>query len=362
MVTPTWVLYVYLDIVQSKRETWITESNRASSLSNEINIGSMAKYTIITPQYNSFELMDKYFDSLLNQTVKDFEVVIVDDCSTDGSWTKLQEYVKTCPLNITLLQAEKNSGPGNARNIGIEAAKGEWITFVDNDDWVTSDFLERISAVIEIEKVNCVIYDYYTWLDGKVDIARSMYINESGKKSVSDCMVSARNHTVGKFYKLSECKNVRFPKIRRCEDVAYVCQAIAACGNAYYLNQPLYFYRQRPTSLSNNSKMDHGDMLKAFSILEEKFLEKYPLEMKNKSVTDILYGALLMMCKSGKDNHTILSYIKEYEKKYPKWWKCDIIKYLGKPKQAFLIFAKWHFIPGVKLIAYLHSQMIKKGA
>lgn len=322
----------------------------------------MAKYTIITPQYNSFELMDKYFDSLLNQTVKDFEVVIVDDCSTDGSWTKLQEYVKTCPLNITLLQAEKNSGPGNARNIGIEAAKGEWITFVDNDDWVASDFLERIDAVVEIEKVNCVIYDYYTWLDGKVDIARSMYINESGKKSVSDCMVSARNHTVGKFYKLSECKNVRFPKIRRCEDVAYVCQAIAACGNAYYLNQPLYFYRQRPTSLSNNSKMDHGDMLKAFSILEEKFLEKYPLEMKNKSVTDILYGALLMMCKSGKDNHTILSYIKEYEKKYPKWWKCDIIKYLGKPKQAFLIFAKWHFIPGVKLIAYLHSQMIKKGA
>ena len=351
-----------MDIVQSKRETWITESNHASSLSNEINIGSMAKYTIITPQYNSFELMDKYFDSLLNQTVKDFEVVIVDDCSTDGSWTKLQEYVKTCPLNITLLQAEKNSGPGNARNIGIEAAKGEWITFVDNDDWVASDFLERIDAVVEIEKVNCVIYDYYTWLDGKVDIARSMYINESGKKSVSDCMVSARNHTVGKFYKLSECKNVRFPKIRRCEDVAYVCQAIAACGNAYYLNQPLYFYRQRPTSLSNNSKMDHGDMLKAFSILEEKFLEKYPLEMKNKSVTDILYGALLMMCKSGKDNHTILSYIKEYEKKYPKWWKCDIIKYLGKPKQAFLIFAKWHFIPGVKLIAYLHSQMIKKGA
>lgn len=320
------------------------------------------KYTIITPQYNSFELMDKYFDSLLNQTVKDFEVVIVDDCSTDGSWTKLQEYVKTCPLNITLLQAERNSGPGNARNIGIEAAKGEWITFVDNDDWVASDFLERIGAVIEIEKVNCVIYDYYTWLDGKVGIARSMYINESGKKSVSDCMVSVRNHTVGKFYKLSECKNVRFPKIRRCEDVAYVCQAIAACGNAYYLNQPLYFYRQRPTSLSNNSKMDHGDMLKAFSILEEKFLEKYPLEMKNKSVTDILYGALLMMCKSGKDNHTILSYIKEYEKKYPKWWKCDIIKYLGKPKQAFLIFAKWHFIPGVKLIAYLHSQMIKKGA
>lgn len=322
----------------------------------------MAKYSIITPQYNSFELMDRYFDSLLNQTIKDFEVVIVDDCSTDGSWEKLQEYVKNSPLNITLLQAEKNSGPGNARNMGIEAAKGEWITFVDNDDWVSTDFLEKVDEVIEREKVNCVIYDYYTWLDGKTGIARSMYINRGGRKTVSDCVISVRNHTVGKFYKLAECVSVRFPHVRRCEDVAYVTQAIAACGSAYYLNEPLYYYRQRPTSLSNNSKMDHSDMVNAFAILEEKFLKDYPLEMKNKSVTDILYGALLMQCKAGKSNKEILAYIRNYEQKYPEWWKCEIIKYLGKPKMAFLKFAQWHFIPGVKFIAYVHSQMIKKGA
>lgn len=59
----------------------------------------MIKYTIITPQYNSFELMDKYFETLINQTLKNFEVIIVDDCSTDGSWEKLQKYVKACPLN-----------------------------------------------------------------------------------------------------------------------------------------------------------------------------------------------------------------------------------------------------------------------
>ena len=53
----------------------------------------MIKYTIITPQYNSFELMDKYFETLINQTLKNFEVIIVDDCSTDGSWEKLQRLV-----------------------------------------------------------------------------------------------------------------------------------------------------------------------------------------------------------------------------------------------------------------------------
>ena len=187
-------------------------------------------------------------------------------------------------------------------------------------------------------------------------------MSRGGRKTVSDCVIAVRNHTVGKFYKLAECASVRFPHVRRCEDVAYVTQAIAACGSAYYLNEPLYYYRQRPTSLSNNSKMDHSDMVNAFAILEEKFLKDYPLEMKNKSVTDILYGALLMQCKAGKSNKDILAYIKSYEQKYPEWWKCEIIKYLGKPKMAFLKFAQWHYVPGIKLIAFLHSLMIKRGA
>lgn len=322
----------------------------------------MIKYSIITPQFNSFDLMERYFDSLQNQTIKDFEVVIVDDCSTDGSWDKLKEYVKASPLQITLLQADKNSGPGNARNIGIEAAKGEWITFVDNDDWVTSDFLEKVDNVINREMVNCVIYDYNTWLDGKVGIARSMYTNEPGYKTVSDCIIYVRNHTVGKVYRRELCKDIRYPRLRRCEDVAYVCQAIAACGNAYYLNEPLYYYLQRSTSLSNDKRLDHADMLKAFSVLEEKFLERYPLEMKNKSVTDILYGALLMMCKAGKSNDEILDYIEQYEVKYPEWWKCEIIKHIGIAKRMFLLFVRMHFVYGVKSIASLHSVVINNAS
>ena len=319
-------------------------------------------FSIITPQYNSFGLMENYLYSMEHQTYKNFEVIIVDDCSTDDSFKQLQNYAKTSFLNIKLFQVDKNSGPGNARNIGLDHAEGQWVTFVDNDDWVVDDFLERIVNVIEQEDVNCVIYDYYTWLNGKTGIARSMYINEGGRKSVSDCMVAARNHIVGKFYKLSYCSEVRFPKVRRCEDVAYVTQAIAACGGAYYYNEPLYYYRQRPISLSNNSKMDHTDMVKAFAILEEKFLKKYPLEIKNKSVTDILYGGLLMMCKSGKSNSFISNYIKEYEKKYPEWWKCKIINYLGTAKKLFLKCAQYHFVVGLKSIAFLHSLMIKKGA
>ncbi len=322
----------------------------------------MPVFSIITPHYNSFSLMGEYFKSLMNQTYKDFEVIIVDDCSTDGSFEKLKDFSKSCGLNIKLFQTNSNKGPGNARNIGIENATGDWITFVDNDDWVEDTFLQQINKIISQERVNCIIYDYYTWLNGKTSIAHSMYVNKSGYKTVSECLFLIRNHTVGKLYKRSECGKIRFPEIRRCEDVAYVTQAVVACGDVYYYNVPLYYYRQRPTSLSNNKKMDHADMVKAFAVLEEKFLKSYPDEIRNKSVTDLLYGGLLMICKSDKDSEVILNYILEYEKKYPEWWNCEIIKYLGIVKKVFLMCVRLRFIAGLKIIAFFHSLMIKKGA
>ncbi|PWX16163.1 hypothetical protein CYK66_10230 [Clostridium perfringens] len=102
------------------------------------------KYSIITPMYNSFNYMKRFFESFENQTMKNFEIIIIDDCSSDGSYQKLLEFIKTIKLNIKVLKTSKNSGPGNARNMGIKAAKGEWITFVDNDDWVDKCLLEKV--------------------------------------------------------------------------------------------------------------------------------------------------------------------------------------------------------------------------
>lgn len=175
-------------------------------------------------------------------------------------------------------------------------------------------------------------------------------------------MVSVRNHTFGKFYKLTNCKekNVRFPELKRCEDVAFVCRAINACGSVYYMNEPMYYYYQRSASLSNNKKLDEKDMIKAFGILEETLGDKYPKEMKEKSVADLLYGALLMMCKAGKSNMEIRNYFDTYEMKYPNWCKCESMNSLGKAKKLFLIAAKYRLIFVMKQMAALHSKMIGK--
>ena len=324
---------------------------------------SNPKYSIVTPMYNSFSLMKRYFASLCQQTYKNFEVIIVDDCSSDDSYEELCKYAEVSPLTIRVFKTEKNGGPGIARNVGMDAARGEWITFIDNDDWVDTHLFEKIEDVIKENEVNSVIYDYYTTNGKENKRASSMYYGEGGVIPLSKCMIYVRNHTIGKFYKLSNCreKNIRYPEVRRCEDVAFVIRAIDACGSTYYLNEPLYYYYQRPTSLSNNTKLDEADMVKAFAILEDKLGSKYPEELKEKSVTDILYGALLMMCKSGKSKKEIIAYIDSYEKKYPGWEQCEIIKHLGRAKETFLRMAKSRNVLGMKAIAMVHSFIISRG-
>lgn len=320
----------------------------------------MPKYSIVTPSYNSFNLMDRYFESLESQTYKDFEVIIVDDCSTDGSFEKTKEYADSSSLKITVLQTERNAGPGNARNIGMDAATGAWLTFVDNDDWVDMTLFEKVDDILKSCPVDCVIYDYWIQKEREKSISRSMYFGERGIVSLSNCMIYARNHTVGKFYKLTSCRkaNIRFPDVRRCEDVAFVCRAIDACGSVYYLNEPLYHYCQRSSSLSNNTKLDETDMIKAFGILEDTLGEKYSNELKEKSVCDLLYGVLLMMCKSGRKNGEIDAYIKKYVEKHPGWQKYQIINHLGKSKELFLKAAQMKAIPALKALAWAHSKMV----
>ena len=318
------------------------------------------KYSIVTPMFNSFSLMNRYFSSLVNQTYKNFEVIIVDDCSTDDSYEKLCDYVKVSPLTIRVLQTNRNGGPGIARNMGMDAAKGEWLTFIDNDDWVDIHLLEKIEAVQIISQANSIIYDYFTTNGENNRIAKSMYYGKGGEISLSNCMIYVRNHTVGKFYKLSKCreKGIKFPPLKRCEDVAFVIQAIIACGSAYYLDEPLYYYYQRATSLSNNTTLDESDMIKAFSILEDELHEEYSKELMEKSVPDILYGVLLMMCKSGKSKKEIIQYVNAYEEKYPNWKDAEIIRHLGKAKQIFLKAVETKNVTAMKAISKAHSFLI----
>lgn len=103
----------------------------------------MPKISVIIPVYNANEYLRRCLDSVCNQTLKDIEIICVDDCSTDNSFEILQEYTKKY-TNLKVIHCDKNGGESVARNIGLDNATGDYIAFVDNDDEVDLDFYEKL--------------------------------------------------------------------------------------------------------------------------------------------------------------------------------------------------------------------------
>ena len=331
----------------------------------------MPKFSIITPSYNSWQFMSKYWTSLEQQTFQDFEVIVVDDCSKDDTFEKLKAYVKSSPLNIKLLQNSENHGPGYTRNRGMKEATGEWLTFADSDDSMDIHLLEKAEAVISTNDraavpINCIVYDYNIVKGKEVSRASSMYGNHrGGVQPISTCIAEVRNHVVGKFYRTERVKKISFPELKRCEDVAFVCRAIDACcmdgdkeiGCIYYLKDALYNYEQRTGSLSNDRSLDATDMVNAHQIIREHLGEKYPEEICSKAIPDLLYGGVLMMCKARKSRSEVMKYISDFEVQYPHWYENRIVKELGKAKLVFLMCIKHRYISMLKILTAIHTRM-----
>ena len=112
----------------------------------------MTQVSIILPVYNVEPYLRQCLDSIINQTFKDFELIVVNDCSPDNSLQIVKEYQQK-DSRIVLLNLPKNKGISNARNEGMKIAKAKYIVFIDSDDWVREDYVEVLSK-------KCVGCDY----------------------------------------------------------------------------------------------------------------------------------------------------------------------------------------------------------
>lgn len=141
------------------------------------------RFSIIVPLYNKAPYVRKALDSVVSQTFKDWECVIIDDGSTDGSVDIVREYVHTLQISDCKLQilSQKNSGVAAARNNGVAASTGEYVCFLDADDWWESEFLEEMDRLIA-EYLDAGIYasNYIYYKPGKTHVALNLprgYIN-----------------------------------------------------------------------------------------------------------------------------------------------------------------------------------------
>ena len=284
----------------------------------------MFMFSVIIPCFNSFQLMKNCLKSLELQTFRDFEVIIVDDGSTDGTYEWLLDYCSTSQLETKLFRTKSNSGPGYARNVGLESAAGDYVIFLDADDHYSENCLERLKEIVVEYDADCVIFDYFIQKD-RTTIKRSSIPNAStGIISRSHALVFTNGGTACKTYRreLLLSYKVRFAHLRWNEDMPFTKCAISVCPRIYYLRESLYYYVMHGDSLMHNvSLMDEENAEKAFELIERRLKDAFPEEIEALFVREYLFSTTMILSRKRVPISKLRAHIRGATKRYPNWRK-----------------------------------------
>lgn len=220
------------------------------------------RFSIIIPNYNKGQYIEECLSSVYNQTYKNYEVIFVDDGSTDNSLEEVNKF----PVDRFLTTNRKQAG--GARNFGLTYAKGEYIVFLDSDDYLTNDdVLEKLSNTINNEDV---IFLNYT-KDKFGIVSQSEELEETLDEKIETTNLGCPT----KCFKRELLKDVFFPEGKRFEDVSFVLEALCKAETYTYFRESFFTYRKVAQS-NFTSAMDTNGML---DMLDE-FIKMYRLCVK----------------------------------------------------------------------------------
>ena len=212
--------------------------------------------SLIIPCYNAEQTLEKCLNSVIDQSYRNLQIIIVDDGSTDGT-SKIYENFQSKDERIEILRQE-NFGVARARNKGIKSARGEYICFVDSDDWVEDNYCTQLYHLIVTENADIAIIEArYEDVDGNVTFEKP--ISEEfvfdGKRALALLLEDhvVQSHPWGKLYKAHFLKNVSFPESLKCfEDYSTLFKIFDKAVKVVRSNDQLYHYVQHDDSLSHN--------------------------------------------------------------------------------------------------------------
>lgn len=220
----------------------------------------MKKVSVIIPVYNVENYLRKCLDSLVNQTLKDIEIIVVNDGTTDNSQEIINEYVKKYPKKVVSI-IQENGGQGAARNTGLLHAKGEYIGYVDSDDYVEENMYEELYKKAKEEDSdivicgNNVVKENYEFLS-KEDVDKEFLL---GKMAVWN-KIYKKNIIVD--------NKIQFRSKVWYEDLDFTMKVYFSSKKISYVDKPLYNYLLREGSTMNNNNIKRNlELIEAFDSL-----------------------------------------------------------------------------------------------
>lgn len=315
--------------------------------------------TVIIPCYNAAEFVENCLDSLSQQTFKNFDVIAVDDCSTDGTYEFLKKYQSKTELRLAILNNEVNSGPASSREKAAEYASSEYLCFCDADDTYSTDFLKQIGDAIKRNNPSLIITGY-------------TLVMKNGRKTVK--FAKKNKYDVGKekaflsrvnsLWALAVRRNVflsvKHPDIRNGEDMAVIPLMISQSECIDILSNASYQYNCRGGSASRTSNMKVVEsLLVSFRHIDSNLPLQYYDFAEFLAIKNVLYGCLLNLFKFSFNVRKAKEIILEIEEKYPDWYKNKYFKSLPKQRQVFVFFIKHRLFFMLKLFSELHKFSIR---
>lgn len=255
----------------------------------------MAKVSIIVPVYQVENYIRQCIDSILNQTFRDFELILVDDGSRDNSGAICDEYARR-DARIRVLHTE-NRGAAAARNVGLDNAGGEYVAFVDSDDYIAENMIDRMYQAIRNAEYDLVICNFlHIFPEEKDDFSPEISdINmEISGRTVLAQQKNQKNYGLwtvvwNKLYKKSVLGHLRFPEGKFFEDEFFSDQLYLRCGSILVLPDVLYYYRVWGDSTMNTQKTrNYLDLIDAFRM-------RIGLYQEQELPVDAIYKILIFM-------------------------------------------------------------------
>ena len=301
--------------------------------------------SVMIPIYNVFDYLDRCIESVINQSYSELEIILIDDGSPDDCATICDEWAKK-DHRITVIH-KKNGGQAEARNYGMQIICGEYVSFIDSDDYIADDFFEvLLSAALEHHS-DIVVCDFAkTYENGDCeqyhdDLAVSEFSTHEG-------MVALLNgttfylHVWDKLYKRTIVEAIDFDVGKIHEDVFWIYQAFGAADSITKINRTMYFYLQR-----ESSTMGHGySSLRSLDFLDQKwkcklYIEKNFSELALQAKLDFFGSCMyLMQCvikyMHGEEKHQAIAAIRDYKKKCNLKFK-DIQSVKGGAKKYYYL-------------------------
>ena len=260
--------------------------------------------SIVMPVYNAEEYLKKSIESILCQTYPAWELIIIDNGSEDNSFRICQEYAKK-EERILVLHQYQNKGVSAARNLAVEKATGNYVTFLDADDWVAPDYLEQLVKAAKNTQADMLVCQYKKVYDADRNVEEEIQEQSSfaakvynREEYVSQCLLEGYTHCWGVLFKSSLLEGIRFPvRVTIGEDVLFLIDAILQAEKIVVTEYDGYrYYINENGAMNRKFTPSYMDQILCWQKAKEKLLDKYP-SIENKINSILVVSTMLVVGK-----------------------------------------------------------------